>query len=338
MSQARQEVPRGGREGRGSGRIRSTRRCGSSPRDVASPSSTRPSRSRCASASTRSTPTRWCAAPSCCRTGSGETARVLVFAQGEKIKEAEDAGADLVGGEELAKKIEGGWLDFDAVVATPDMMRVVGRLGKVLGPRGLMPNPKTGTVTADVAKAITEIKAGKVEFRVDKTGIVHAPFGKRSFGADKLQENAHALVAAIVKAKPAAAKGKYVRTADRLLDHGPRDPRRRGAARRRPRRKENAMATEPRDQERKSSTRLRGGAGLGAARLRHRLQGHHGPAGHRAARNACARSGGQYVVVKNTLARLAVDGKPLEQLKDALHRPDRGRLQRRATRSRSPRC
>ena len=112
---------------------------------------------------------------------------------GEKIREAEEAGADHVGGEELAKKIEGGWLDFDAVVATPDMMRVVGRLGKVLGPRGLMPNPKTGTVTADVAKAVTEIKAGKVEFRVDKTGIMHAPVGKLSFGAEQLQENADAL-------------------------------------------------------------------------------------------------------------------------------------------------
>jgi large subunit ribosomal protein L1 len=153
--------------------------------------------------------------------GLGRTARVLVFAQGEKIKEAEDAGADYVGGDELAKKIEGGWLDFESVVATPDMMRVVGRLGKVLGPRGLMPNPKTGTVTPDVARAITEIKAGKVEFRVDKTGIIHAPFGKRSFGAEKLAENAHALVAAILKAKPAAAKGKYVKTATVSSTMGP---------------------------------------------------------------------------------------------------------------------
>lgn len=144
--------------------------------------------------------------------GIGRQARVLVFATGEKISEAEAAGADFVGGEELAKKIEGGWLDFEAVVASPDMMRVVGRLGKVLGPRGLMPNPKTGTVTADVAKAVQEIKAGKVEFRVDKTGIIHAPFGKRSFGADKLTENLEALVAAVLRAKPAAAKGKFVRT------------------------------------------------------------------------------------------------------------------------------
>ena len=134
---------------------------------------------------------------------------------------AEDAGADYVGGEELAKKIEGGWLDFDSVVATPDMMRVVGRLGKVLGPRGLMPNPKTGTVTTDVKRAVEEIKAGKVEFRVDKTGIIHAPFGKRSFGAEKLQENAAALVAAVIKAKPPAAKGKYVKSATVSSTMGP---------------------------------------------------------------------------------------------------------------------
>ncbi len=143
--------------------------------------------------------------------GLGKTARVLVFASGEKIREAEEAGADHVGGDDLAKRIEGGWLDFDSVVATPDMMRVVGRLGKVLGPRGLMPNPKAGTVTLDVAKAVQEIKAGKVEFRVDKTGIIHAPVGKLSFGADRLQENAEALIGAVVKAKPSAAKGKYVK-------------------------------------------------------------------------------------------------------------------------------
>jgi len=153
--------------------------------------------------------------------GLGRKARVLVFAQGEKIKEAEDAGADYVGGEEFAKKIDEGWLEFEAVVAAPDMMRVVGRLGKVLGPRGLMPNPKTGTVTPDVAKAVQEIKAGKVEFRVDKTGIVHAPFGKRSFGPEKLLENAEALVKAIVKAKPAAAKGRYLRSVSVSSTMGP---------------------------------------------------------------------------------------------------------------------
>jgi large subunit ribosomal protein L1 len=153
--------------------------------------------------------------------GLGKTARVLVFASGEKIREAEEAGADHVGGEELAKKIEGGWLDFDSVVATPDMMRVVGRLGKVLGPRGLMPNPKAGTVTMDVAKAIEEIKAGKVEFRVDKTGIIHAPVGKLSFGADRLKDNTEALIGAVLKAKPSAAKGKYVRGVSLSSTMGP---------------------------------------------------------------------------------------------------------------------
>ena len=144
--------------------------------------------------------------------GLGKSKRVLVIAGAEKQKEAQDAGADVTGGDDVVEKILGGWMDFDAVVATPDMMRGVGRLGKVLGPRGLMPNPKTGTVTTDIAKAVREIKAGKVEFRVDKTGIVHAPLGKTSFAADALVANAHALVDSIVKAKPAAAKGKYLKS------------------------------------------------------------------------------------------------------------------------------
>jgi large subunit ribosomal protein L1 len=144
--------------------------------------------------------------------GLGKSKRVLVIASPEKQREAEEAGADVVGGEEMVERINGGWTDFEAVVATPDMMRAVGRLGKVLGPRGLMPNPKTGTVTPNVAQAVKEIKAGKVEFRVDKTGIVHAPVGRISFPAQNLIENASALLDSIVKAKPSAAKGKYLRS------------------------------------------------------------------------------------------------------------------------------
>ena len=144
--------------------------------------------------------------------GLGKTKRVLVIASGEKVKEAQDAGADLVGGDDMVAKIQGGWMEFDAVISTPDMMKSVGRLGKVLGPRGLMPNPKTGTVTFDVARAVRETKAGKVEFRTDKTGIIHAPVGKLSFDAPKLVENASTLITSILKAKPASAKGKYVRS------------------------------------------------------------------------------------------------------------------------------
>jgi len=153
--------------------------------------------------------------------GLGKSKRVAAIAGGEKQKEAQEAGADVVGGDDLVEKIQGGFMDFDAVVATPDMMRSVGKLGKVLGPRGLMPNPKTGTVTTDIAKAIKEIKAGKVEFRVDKTGIIHAPVGKTSFAANALIANAHALVESIVKAKPAAAKGKYLRTVTVSSTMGP---------------------------------------------------------------------------------------------------------------------
>ena len=143
--------------------------------------------------------------------GLGKSKRVLVIAQGDKIREAEEAGADFIGGEDMVDKIKGGWLDFDAVIATPDMMRLVGGLGKVLGPRGLMPNPKTGTVTFDVRAAVTETKAGKVEYRVDKTGVIHVGVGKVSFEAQKLRENAQTLLDAVVKAKPSTAKGKYVK-------------------------------------------------------------------------------------------------------------------------------
>ena len=153
--------------------------------------------------------------------GTGRTVRVLAFASGEKMKEAEEAGADYVGGDDLAKKIQEGWVDFDAVVASPDMMKVVGRLGRVLGPRGLMPNPKTGTVSADVGKAVSDIKGGKVEFRVDKAGNLQAAVGKLSFDDDKLQENAQALIDAVLRAKPAASKGRYVRTAHLSTTMGP---------------------------------------------------------------------------------------------------------------------
>jgi large subunit ribosomal protein L1 len=153
--------------------------------------------------------------------GLGKSKKVLAIAGADKQKEAQDAGADFVGGDEMVEKILGGWMDFDAVVATPDMMRGVGRLGKVLGPRGLMPNPKTGTVTPNVAQAIKEIKAGKVEFRVDKTGIVHAPVGKISFSTENLVANAHALVDSVVKAKPSAAKGRYLRSVTVSSTMGP---------------------------------------------------------------------------------------------------------------------
>ena len=144
--------------------------------------------------------------------GTGQTKRVLVIASGDKIREAQEAGADFVGGDEMVAKIQEGWVDYDAVIATPDMMRAVGKLGKVLGPRGLMPNPKTGTVTFDVAKALQEIKAGKVEFRVDKTSIIHVPVGKIAFTPQQLNENAGAIINAVRKAKPPAAKGKYMRS------------------------------------------------------------------------------------------------------------------------------
>jgi len=154
--------------------------------------------------------------------GTGKTKRVLVFAKGDKAKEAEAAGADFVGAEELVPKIEKeNWFDYDVIVATPDMMGVIGRLGKVLGPKGLMPNPKSGTVTMDVKKAISEIKSGKVEYRLDKTNIIHLGFGKVSFGAEKLAENYQTIIDAIIKAKPAAAKGQYIRSVAIATTMGP---------------------------------------------------------------------------------------------------------------------
>lgn len=154
--------------------------------------------------------------------GTGKTVRVLVFAKGDKVTEAEAAGADYVGGEELVPKIQNeGWFEFDVVVATPDMMGVVGRLGRVLGPKGLMPNPKAGTVTMDVAKAVKEIKAGKIEYRLDKTNIIHVPIGKASFSSEQLVENFQTLIGAIIKAKPAAAKGQYLRSVTLASTMGP---------------------------------------------------------------------------------------------------------------------
>lgn len=153
--------------------------------------------------------------------GTGKTRKVLVFAKGEKIKEAENGGADFFGGEELAEKIQGGWFDFDVAVATPDMMAVVGKLGKILGPRGLMPNPKAGTVTFDVERTIKELKAGRIEFRVDKTSIVHAPIGRISFDQSKLMENLNTFAEALIKAKPAAAKGQYMRSVSICSTMGP---------------------------------------------------------------------------------------------------------------------
>ncbi|MGI6413601.1 MAG: 50S ribosomal protein L1 [Syntrophomonadaceae bacterium] len=153
--------------------------------------------------------------------GIGKTRKVLVFAKGEKQKEASEAGADFVGGEELAEKIQGGWFEFDVAVATPDMMSVVGRLGKILGPRGLMPNPKSGTVTFDIARTVNELKAGRIEYRVDKTSIIHAPVGKVSFDTEKLLENLNVFAEALIKAKPAAAKGQYMRSVSVCTTMGP---------------------------------------------------------------------------------------------------------------------
>src|SRR3954471_19614088 len=153
--------------------------------------------------------------------GTGKTRRVVAFAQGDKIREAEEAGADVAGAEELVQRIQGGWLDFDVAVATPNMMGLVGRLGRVLGPRGLMPNPRTGTVTDDIGRVIREVKGGRIDFRVDKTAVIHMPIGRVSFDADKLMQNLAAAVDAVVRAKPAAAKGQYIRSITVATTMGP---------------------------------------------------------------------------------------------------------------------
>lgn len=156
-------------------------------------------------------PSRWCGSVTLPH-GTGKSVTVLVFAKGEKEKEAQDAGADYVGAEDFAEKIQGGWLEFDRAIATPDMMGVVGKLGRILGPRGLMPNPKSGTVTFDIAQAVNDIKAGQVEFRVEKAGIIHCPIGKRSFPVESLAENARALLETLMRMKPASSKGQYMRS------------------------------------------------------------------------------------------------------------------------------
>ncbi|MGE3267498.1 MAG: 50S ribosomal protein L1 [Chloroflexota bacterium] len=153
--------------------------------------------------------------------GTGKTRRVIAFAQGDKVREAEEAGADAAGGDELVQRIQQGWLDFDVAVATPDMMGLVGRLGRVLGPRGLMPNPRTGTVTPDVGRVIREVKGGRIDFRVDKTAVIHMPIGRVSFEVDKLMENLGAAIDAVVRAKPAAAKGQYIRSITLTTTMGP---------------------------------------------------------------------------------------------------------------------
>src|SRR5581483_3482725 len=247
--------------------------------------------------------------------GLGRSKKVLVIASGDKQREATEAGADIVGGEEIVQRIQAeNWTDYDAVVATPDMMRSVGRLGKILGPRGLMPNPKTGTVTTDVTNAVREIKAGKVEFRVDKTGVIHAPVGKVSFTTDKLFENANMLIQAVVRAKPSAAKGKYVKSVTVCSTMGPGVPLDvtvfnarqaypdRGLRHMKDRdQKEKDLAQLREEFERANSIFLTGYEKMTVQQdfeLRKAVRG----------------AGGDYHVIKNTLAEKAAEGKPVRDL------------------------
>ncbi len=241
----------------------------------------------------------------------GKAKRVAVIAAGDKLKEAQAAGADFVGGEDLVARIQNeNWLDFDALVATPDMMRSVGKLGKVLGPRGLMPNPKTGTVTTDVAKAIKEIKAGKVEYRVDKNGVVHAPCGKVSFGDSKLTENIRALAESVMKAKPPAAKGKYVRSVTISSTMGPG----RSGRSRLHRSAGVAMALKRKEKEAFVQS-LRSGFAKSQHAILVDFRGISVPAVTEF-RRKIRQSGGSYKVIKNTLAVRALEGTPLASLKD----------------------
>ena len=245
--------------------------------------------------------------------GLGKTTRVAVVASGEKIKEAELAGADLVGGDDLVAKIQAGMLDFEALVATPDMMKSLGRLGKVLGPKGLMPNPKAGTVTFDVGKAVTELKAGKIEFRVDKTAIIHVPVGKVQFGEKQLVENTEALLTAVQKARPATAKGKYMRSVVSRRRWAP-------ASRWIPRSPRSSSGREPdmtatRAAKTEELQQLQGTVGKAAHAFLIDYKGLTVPAVTDLRRQIQAASS-DYVVVKNTLAMRALEGKPLGTLKE----------------------
>ncbi len=248
--------------------------------------------------------------------GLGKSKRVLVLATGEKVREAQEAGADFVGGDDMVQKIQEGWTDFEAVIATPDMMRSAGRLGgKVLGPRGLMPNPKTGTVTFEVANALKEIKAGKVEFRVDKTGIIHSPVGKMSFDGAKLAENAQALLGAVIKAKPAAAKGRYVKKITLTSTMGPGIPIDLAEAENglSPRPPKGGRSMKKRNEKKEDVEKLKSDLAKVSTVILTTFQGIT-VAQDTQLRRAVQSSGGKYRVVKNTLAEKAGAGTPAEGL------------------------